>query len=216
MEDVGRKKCSDKLLAFEMKIPVSNGEGIEVGCLVPIGSWIFTDSEILASFVKWRNKFNRMFPTREAVNTEKTRKYIEVTYINKSDSILFLIYAVDGSLIGHVGLARLAEKEFEVVNLIRGGDGGDRDLIYFAERSLIEFGFAVSECETCFVEIMSYNWLASDLHQRVGFRKAESYYLRKLVSENLVEHRVADWGDKTVDYTIDRYILAKQSVSLSR
>jgi hypothetical protein len=189
--------------ALDRCISISNTENLEIGSLVPVGEWILPDDITLEQITNWRRRFNRMFPTRNSVDIGSTRRFIEKSYIRNPDSILFLIFTDKNEMIGHIGICGLENKSYELVNLIRGASGGDEHLIYFAELSLLKFGFALGHHDGCFVEIMSYNWMVANLHQRVGFVKTGSIPLQKRETSAGITHKRVQDIEKNVDYTID-------------
>ncbi|MDB3977590.1 hypothetical protein N9412_00235 [bacterium] len=204
-------KSKSKKAAFGKKFPIIDSSHEIVGSLVPVGDWIFNDVIILHEIIAWRTKFNKMFPTRAIVTKEGTRKFIKESYVRNTAAIFFLIYTKDEKLIGHIGLSRLDQSEFELVNLIRGASGGSADLVYHAEATLISLGFQVAESQSCFVEVMSYNWPVKDLHASVGFEISESFPLLKIASKDSVTHKKVCYGEENVKYTIQVMSLPKKS-----
>ena len=96
-----------------------------------------------------------------------------------------------------------------LVNLIRGASVGSDQLIYYAEISLLNFGFGISAKSEAFLELMSYNWVVKDLHERVGFTRVTSYPLEKVVALNGISHITASEEQKNVEYTIDIFSLPR-------
>ena len=190
-------------MALDKRINVLNTEKLKVGSLVPVGEWILHDEMTLEKVTSWRRRFNRMFPTRNSVTIETTRRFIAKSYIQNPDSLLFMILTNSDEIIGHIGICGLDDNNFEIVNLVRGMSGGDDQLIYFAEVSLLNFGFALGDHGGCFVEIMSYNWVVADLHKRVGFVESGSIPLQKQENSNGITHKRVKDIDKNVDYTIE-------------
>lgn len=181
-----------------------------IGNLVPIRTSQLNNVGLIDTILEWRKKFNRLFPTRKLINRKTTYNFIKQSYIDELNSILFLIYTKNRELIGHVGLMKLDQESFELVNLIRGAKGGDRKLIYFAEITALNFGFNVGIKSGCFVELMSYNWMVKDLHESIGFIKKTSYPLKKIVVPDSTIHERVNENDKNVQYTIDKYFMARK------
>jgi hypothetical protein len=197
--------------ALDRRISISNTENLEIGSLVPVGEWILPDDITLEKITNWRRRFNRMFPTRNSVDIESTRRFIEKSYICNPGSILFLIFTDKNEMIGHIGICGLENNSYELVNLIRGASGGNEHLIYFAELSLLKFGFALGHHDGCFVEIMSYNWMVANLHQKVGFVKTGSTSLQKLEDSIGTRHQRVPDIEKNVDYTIDLMSISRNA-----
>ena len=202
-------KSSSKAESFAMSIGVHDNDGTWLGSLVPVGEWVADDTRIITELVNWRSKFNRMFPTRTKVTCEGTIEYIKKSYLANPASIFFLIYTNDDRLVAHVGLVGLDCDSFELVNLVRGASGGSDELIYYAEKTLLTWGFRQGSSSNCFVEVMSYNWPAKNLHSRVGFEVVESICLAKESTALGVRHSKVSPEETNVEYTIQRMILTR-------
>ena len=197
--------------ALESSLRVFDINKSSIGKLVPVGEWLLTDELVLQKITDWRRRFNRMFPTRTSVDSSTTKKYIKNTYVKNNDSIFFLIFTESEELVGHIGLCSLNEKSYELVNLMRGISGGDSDLIYLAEVCLVKFGFGLAGHNECHVEIMSYNWIVRELHEKVGFKKISSWPLFKQDDSTGIRHHKVEISEKNVDYTIDVMSVNKDS-----
>lgn len=204
-----KKKPISLKESLNKEILILNDQNNIIGSLVPVGIWLLNDIEMLDKIAGWRRKFDRFFPTRKSIDKKTTFNFIKQSYIDNSNAILFLIYTKNKKLIGHIGLSKLDHKLFELVNLMRGDQGGDNQLIYFAEIAALNFGFYTSAKPGCFVEIMSYNWIAKDLHERVGFTKVIFYPLKKIVTPNSIVHKKVSEKDRNVLYTIDKYSISQ-------
>ena len=195
--------------SLNKEILILNDQKNIIGSLVPIGIWLLNDIEMLDKIAEWRRKFDRLFPTRKSIDKETTYNFIKQSYIDNSNAILFFIYTKNKELVGHIGLSKLDHKLFELVNLMRGAQGGDNQLIYFAEIAALNFGFNTGAKSGCFIEMMSYNWIVKDLHERVGFTKVTSYPLKKIVTSNSTVHKKVSEKEKNVLYSIDKYSISR-------
>ena len=209
MSYVESLKLKSRGVNFEPKIQILDDFDEPMGSLVPVGTWTLEDKSILGEIVSWRNRFNKMFPTRTTVDIESTINFLDQTYIINPNAILFLIYTKDQELIGHIGLSNLDRDAFELTNLIRGASGGGDQIIYHTEMTLITLGFQITEKSECFVELMSYNWIVRDLHERVGFKKVKSYPLKKLENKRGIIHKKVNKEDSNVPYCIEVLSLSK-------
>lgn len=188
--------------AFSARVPIMHRDDGPVGSLVPVGPWALSGHGIPEAITSWRVRFNKMFPTQTDVTVESTTAHLESRSIQDDGSILFLIYTDTDDLIGHLGVARLNDEMFELVNLVRGAKGGHADLIYCAEVALLDFVFSFGQHDTCCAEAMSFNWRVLKLHERVGFKTAGSHPLRKIENEKGVFHEIVSPADANVDYTV--------------
>jgi hypothetical protein len=200
--------------ALAVRILVTDEAKNPVGYLVPVGGWLLSDEPTIQKISDWRRRFNRMFPTRTSVDSASTKIFLNKSYIENVAAILFLVFTESDELVGHMGLRSMEEKSFELVNLMRGASGGHNDLIYFAELRLVYLGFQLGGYEQCVIEIMSYNWIASDLHRKVGFVRNSSSALCKVEDSTGVRHQKVQTSDKNIDYTIDTMILERNKFYL--
>jgi hypothetical protein len=196
--------------SFNKKILIFNDQQNIIGSLVPVGIWLLNDMRMLNKIAEWRRKFNQFFPTRKLINKETTYNFIKQSYIDNPSAILFFIYTKNKELVGHIGLSKLNRKLFELVNLIRGATGGDNQLIYFAEIAALNIGFKTGIKSGCLIELISYNWIVKDLHERVGFTKVVTYSLKKIVTPDSITHKKVSKKERNVLYTIDKYNISKK------
>lgn len=206
---ISQMKRSSLDEALSVRIVVRDEKENFVGYLIPVGDWLLSDEPVLQKISNWRRKFNRMFPTRTSVDSSTTKNFIRDSYVDNADAIFFLIFTESDELVGHIGLCSLDKRSFELANLIRGASGGHNDLIYLAELCLLDFGFLLGDYDQCHVEIMSYNWIVFELHQRVGFVKDSSTPLLKIVDSTGVRHQRVGISETNIDYTIDTLIVSK-------
>lgn len=212
--DIVRKISSIKKATFRdaliEKFEVRGSNGEKLGHLVPVGPWLLFDNGYIEKIAEWRRKFNKMFPSRSNVDAVSTINFLREFYVDNTNAILFLIFTNENSCIGHIGLSNLDSDLFEITNLIRGSSGGDSDLIFQSELSLLKFGFQGATYSGCFVEVMSYNWIVTDLHQRAGFRKISAQHLRKISEDTSVFHQRVDKNQRNVEYTIDTLSVSRE------
>ncbi len=174
----------------------------EIALLVPIGGWALEDDHLLKSFSAWRKVFMRFFLTQFDVSAVSTRGYLQRFSITQSNRILFAIY-VDRNLIGHIGLCDVDKDQAELDNLIRGKSGGHSDLMYHAERAVLTWAFDVLGVKKVSAKVMSKNFLAISLHERLGFQLIEKRPLRKVVHENHFSFEPCGNGVATEIFCLD-------------
>lgn len=208
-----RYKSNSLHVAFENRIVVRDSAKKVIGSLVPVGSWICDEYDIIDTITSWRSKFNRMFPTRTAVTRQRTRDFIRNSYVENSAAIFFLIYTDENKLIGHLGLSKLDQDCFELVNLVRGVNGGHSDLIYHAEVTLVSLGFELGKFSKCCVELMSYNWIVRDLHIKVGFEPATMFSLMKIINDEGTFHKKVDASQANVNFKIEMMTLTRERLA---
>lgn len=184
-------------------LPICNDSGHNVGYLKPITTEVITSSDIVALLTKWRSMFKKFFLTQFNPSEERTQKWLEEVVIPSKDRILFIICTDNGKPIGNFGLCNINPNSFELDNLIRGEKGGEPQLIYYAEISLLRWAFLKFNAENAVLHVFSNNSKTIALHQRVGFEVIKQLYLRKEVSsENSIIYQITEnTSDRNVDFT---------------
>ena len=192
--------------AMEAKLHIIDSLEATVGHLIPVGSWILENEQLLTKISSWRNKFSRMFPTQNVVTSEDTRNYLG-SLIKSSDAILFLIQDSTENIIGHIGLVNFDDQKCELAHLMRGENTKNTEIIYHAERTLVRWSTEISSIELIYIEAMSYNLGAIALHEKVGFKKIKKIPIKKMITSKGLEHRACSMEESNVNYSIDIYEL---------
>lgn len=194
-----KKACFDS--ATDAAVPITNSEGMIVGNLVPIGSWALDDPDLIQSFFRWRKMFMRFFRAQFQASQESTKNYLRNFSILQDDRLLFAIY-VDNDLFGHIGLSNVSEECAELDNVIRGVSGGPDDLLYYAERALLNWAFNTVGVRTVSAQVLSNNFLAMNLHERFGFEVTESLPLVQRRHEKCITYVPCDSADSTETFSL--------------
>lgn len=187
--------------AENLAIPILNVDGKNIGKLIPVGNWVLSESDLIESIRTWRHKTMKMFMTQFESTYEKTYNYLKDIAISHGNRIFFIISDDDGRMIGHIGLANIDAGRGELDNLMRGVDGGDPRLIYYAELALLNWGFEALGISKNVVHVISYNWLVLALHEEVGYTLVEKEALKKIEDAGLVYHEVVELNDANVKYS---------------
>ncbi len=187
-------------------ISILDNVGQKIGCLLPVGKWILTELGLLEKIAGWRNKFNRMFPSQIKVTVESTILHLE-SLVDKHDSILFLIEDDDRKIIGHIGAINISTTEFELAHLMRGENTKNTEIIYFAEKALIEWCISELGVTEVKIEAMSYNLGAISIHEKMGFELERKIPIRKIDDKDGVKHIACPESEANVKYQIVQYRL---------
>jgi hypothetical protein len=196
--------------ALWLSINVFDRSENSIGKLVPVGDWILDDKEKIELMRSWRQRTMRMFLTQFESTYEKTFGYLKDLSIAQEGRIFFLIYDSDNRLIGHIGVADVDGKAGELDNLMRGVEGGDPGLIYFAEIALLDWCFKNLGITESNVRVLSYNWLVLSLHEEVGYIQKEKFPLKKSVKDGVTFHDVVVESDSNVRYACVKMLLQKE------
>jgi RimJ/RimL family protein N-acetyltransferase len=166
--------------ARALRIPIE-ADGAVIGSLVPIGPWILDDAHHIGLICQWRQAAMKMFMAQFESTPERTRHYLEHRSVGEADRILFFIHDADDRCVGHGGFSGIGDDTAELDNLMRGVGGGHPALIQHAERTLLAWLFDAMGSAEITARVLSYNWLVTELHERLGFRRRASLPLRKVV-----------------------------------
>lgn len=202
MVDLNTMKCTSVGEAFKYKLDVLTESGTKIAELIPIGRWALNDEDLLNSFASWRQRFMRFFLTQFIASKESTASYLKNLSIPKTDRIFFAIY-VEKKLIGHIGLSNVTSDKAELDNIIRGVSGGHADVMYFAEKTLLTWAFEELKVQRVDAQVMSKNFMALSLHERVGFKLSERHFLKKVVCENSFSFEICDENFATEKFFLD-------------
>lgn len=182
--------------AYLNSIVIEDQELKNIGRLVPVGAWLLNSENDIENISSWRKKTMKMFLTQFDSTAEKTKIYIDKLCLQRDDRILFMILDADDRKIGHVGLVNINNNSVELDNLMRGVNGGDPRLIYFAELALLNWAFKKLNVRKSDVLVVSYNWLVKSLHEDVGFLDVQYIPLLKLEKDGVVYHELLNSKSK--------------------
>ena len=163
----------------DLMIPVLNGPGSEIGSLVPFTRASLQDKKLIEKLVKWRNQSMSSFLTQFTASFERTRTWLEHTVLGQHDRLLFII-RTPAKAVGHIGFINLTEDSAELDNLVRGEMGGDPKLIYFAERTLLQWMFGTFGIDRIYCNNLSHNEMVLGLHRSLGFKDSKLIPLRRV------------------------------------
>ena len=183
----------------------------KIGWLVPVGSWILFDEKKISSIALWRQRSMRMFLAQFISTEDRTREYLKNYSINKADRLFFLIIDKEKRHVGHIGISECTSKSAELDNLMRGVNGGDPQLILYAELALLDWCFKELNLSELDVRILSYNWMVKALHEDVGFILERSSPLMKVVNDEFVDHIEVSSENSNVNYSCLRLKITNDS-----
>ncbi len=211
---IAQKKHHDKEKAFLDSIAIYDESKTVIGYLVAIGNWVFADDVFIEQMMLWRKRFRSFFFTEFDESIESTTYFLTKFAIGNQQQILFAIYGADKTLIGHIGIAKYSAISGNIDNIVRGVSGGHVNLMYFAQKVLINWAFTVLNFDRVRLCILSNNLVAKMFHERFGFKIIASRYLKKQASEdgintNLFVHVECDKSHSNVAYCSETMELSK-------
>jgi RimJ/RimL family protein N-acetyltransferase len=201
-------KADSRAAAEASAIAIRNQQGAVLGKLVPVGAWILEDRETVELMSSWRARAMRMFLTQFESTYERTLGYLKNRSVANEGCLFFMLHDDTGRLVGHMGLAGVDGVSAELDNFMRGVEGGDPRLVYYAELALLDWCFKRLGLTHSVVQVLSYNWLVLDLHEEVGYALTATQRLRKYDKDGMTFHDVATPEDSNVKYNYIKMELA--------
>lgn len=201
LQQLKEMKKSERALAIASGISIQN-MGSEALALIPIGSWILDDTDLVALMARWRGRAMAFFFHQFEASPESMADYLDHYAVQKADRLLFLVF-VDGSPVGHIGLSNIRAAEAMLDNMVRGESGGPEDLMLEAERRVIRWASEELGVETITLAVQSRNFLAKRLHKKLGFVVCESLFLRKVSIGNYVRLEPCSISAATEAFTME-------------
>lgn len=183
--------------------------GKSLGSLVPVGSWILEDPNLIQQMSEWRGSAMRMFLIQFESTPSKTKAYLTNYSIGQRNRILFMI-ETGGSFVGHIGLAGITTNSAELDNLMRGSAGGSPDLMKASEWTLANWAFNELGIQSLNLRILSYNIFAKVIHEEMGFQKTQCLNLRRVVEDDTIKLTECSEEQSNVRFTCDYMTLSRQ------
>ena len=208
--EIENLKKSSFVEAREASLPVFDETCTYIGQLVPIGEWIFNSEDIIQQICNWRDESMQFFFSRFHSSIIRTETYLRKLSIGQPGRVLFLIFDGDEKLIGHIGVKDVDECTGGLDNVMRGRSGGHPQLIYFAEKTILDWCFGILQLSLVNLVVLSYNMMSIELHMQFGFITEEISSLRKDEESGEIVHRRVAPQYANVDYTCNRMSLTKE------
>lgn len=132
---------------------------------------------------KWREDNPGIATGTFQVTRERTEKWLDAHIIGRDDRILFLITALDGQFLGHIGFSSFnyQEKSCEVDAVLRGVKDVHPGLMGYALNSLIFWGLHDLQLEKITLMVFADNTHAIQFYKRCGFQFVQLIPLGKVV-----------------------------------
>jgi RimJ/RimL family protein N-acetyltransferase len=167
----------------------------KVGRLRPVPNKIIGAAvNDVALQTKWRNLHKDSFLVEPFVATEeRTLNWLNETYFNYDERILFIVEDSNRKPIGHLGLENFeyTKKSCEYGRLMRG-DFSDLEglkkinLIEKAQISFLNWGFNFLGIEIIHGTLFKENYMVRRLHDKCGFNVINEFIIHKISGEKKV------------------------------
>jgi len=153
-------------------IPIYDDEDLICGYLRPItADFHSTLPGISALIAQWRNENPTLSAQSFLATEEGSKAWLDTLVIDRDDRLLFLILALDGTRIGHIGFSSFDYEErcCEVDAVLRGEKSVYPGMMAFALRALVNWGLCVLRLDTIQLRVFQDNSHAIRFYQRNGF-----------------------------------------------
>lgn len=178
-----RKQAKDKLIL----IPILDSKENTVGFLRPLtADFNITIPDCVELLDRWRAENPTLSPSRFPITHERTRRWVKESIINNDRRILFLIQALDGRYVGHMGFTAICPEDScaEIDLVVRGIKDVMPGLMGYAMEALIGWGKRELRLEHIAVMVLWDNIKGIEFYHRCGFEKEEVIPLLKVEKEN--------------------------------
>lgn len=143
-----------------------------------------TDVRLLG---EWRNRYVKSFLTEFVANDARTRAWLSGPVHDDCGKILFMLEALDGTRIGHLGLGFIDwQTRYGEADAIVSGGASPRGLMKKALQTLLEWANKQLELDILAVRVRSDN-PAVAFYEKVGFREFQRVPLAVRRTPDLTE-----------------------------
>lgn len=178
-----RKQAADRLIL----IPILDSEENTVGFLRPVtADFNTTIPNCVELLDRWRADNPTLSPSRFPITHERTRQWVKDAIINNDRRILFLVQALDGRYVGHMGLTAICPEQncAEIDLVVRGVKGVVPGLMGYAMEAMTRWGKQELKLEHIAVMVLWDNIKGIEFYNRCGFEKEEMIPLLRVEKEN--------------------------------
>lgn len=189
-----------------LRLPIEDNDGTARGYLVPITREAADDPEICAALFDWRNQYMHLFLSMYRNSPEKAQAWLKNDVLEDPARLPFLIYTVDGTLVGNCGVSGITKKTAELDTMMRGSPKGGGGLMKQAQMSLVHWAFSALSVGEVSGRLLSTNVVARRFHAEFGLRERSRVSLRKEVSAD--GYRLVEDPDTPADRSDPYLILA--------
>lgn len=155
-------------------LPIVTATNERVGRLESFSAATLADASLIELIRLWRYQHRQFFLTQFEETTDKTLDYVRKVLTDQTRMMFFIYTLINNPAdllpVGHLGVTHLDQSSPELDNLLRGRPGGNNQLIYWAEVSLLRWLFQSRQYPSVCLRVLSNNWLAIRLHARIGFK----------------------------------------------
>jgi perosamine synthetase len=181
-----------------------------VGYLSPFSQLDLTDPSKISKLTTWRNNNIKVYPTRFSATPKSTSNWFQKLVIENPNRILFWITDLNQNIVGHLGITKSNEDnfEYELDNVIRG-DVSTPGIMSFSIKRLEEWVESEFSAEYLHLKVMESNIHAIEFYKKLGYELVGRIGLKQEIQEETI---------KLIPGTpeIDAFILMSKNLIRSR
>lgn len=167
-------------LAKHWAIPVNN----EV-FLVPIGSWILSQSQYVKEMAMWRFESRNSFFARFPLSVESFSSYLMTHAIEDQCNVTFAVMQNHSELLGHAGLSSVNGHQATIDAVMIRPENRSSGLAQISLQTLVSWAQKALSVKRFQLEVLSSNESAIKLYSRLGFEISSRRNLREVVNGEL-------------------------------
>jgi RimJ/RimL family protein N-acetyltransferase len=149
--------------------------------LVPIGRWIFLHDDFIQLMASWRFQSKNSFFARFPLSAESFTSYLMKHSILDPNTLMFAILDDKSRLIGHVGLSKVTSDSASIDAVMIRPESRSSGLGKLVLSVLIEWADSVLKIDSLELEVLSSNYGAISLYEKLGFKVVSRFSLRRIV-----------------------------------
>jgi perosamine synthetase len=181
-----------------------------VGYLSSFSQLDLNDPSKISKLTLWRNENKNVYPTRFLASPESTSNWFQKLVLENPNRILFWIIDLNQNLVGHVGITKNSEVnfEYELDNVIRG-NVSTPGIMSFSIKRIEEWVEAEFSVEHLHLKVMESNTNAIEFYKKMGYESVGRIGLREETQDKII---------KLVPGTpeVDAFILMTKNIIESR
>jgi perosamine synthetase len=159
-----------------------------IGYLIPFSQLDFNDSSKISKLTKWRNDNVNVYPTRFLATPESTSIWLQKFVIENPNRLLFWIIDLNENLVGHLGITKNKEGDFEyeLDNVIRGSLTSP-GIMAMSIKRLEQWVESEFSAEFLNLKVMESNIHAIEFYKKLGYESVGRIGLREETQEKITK-----------------------------
>ena len=172
------------------KVSIINDRKEVIGYLIPIGPELALQDGLAVMLCRWRQRLMKYYLTQFKATPERTMIWLQQIVALEDNRLLFLITTEEDKMIGHIGLCNITSENAEIDNLVRGEQGGNPKLIFYAEVALLDWALRLLQLKNIYLRQFTDNHLGTALHSSIGFFGDASWKIIKSESNGEFQYEI--------------------------